>query len=122
MNALANATYSIVDPKKENINKFSISKVLHDLNWDSLENRRTEARLMMAFKILNHQVILEPNMLPKIRYQRPERNCKGIKVGTSNQLFEPQARLDTAETTFFYSTKKIMEFNCNHKTSRLQKC
>ena len=77
---------------------------------------------MMAFKILNHQVILEPNMLPKIRYQRPERNCKGIKVGTSNQLFEPQARLDTAETTFFYSTKKIMEFNCNHKTSRLQKC
>ena len=102
-------------PKKGNSNQFSISKVLQDLNWMSLEERRVQARLTMAFKILNEHVILEPDMLPKMKSQRPERICKGIKVGTQHQLFEPKARLDVIEATYFYITPKLWNFNVTPK-------
>ena len=68
-----------------------------------MEQRRNQARLTMAFKILNNHVILEPDLLPKTPNPRPERVCKG----NSNQLAEPQARLDTTSATFFYSTPKL---------------
>ena len=65
----------------------------------------------MAFKILNNYTILESNMLPKITNQRPERNCKGVKVGVANQLFERQSRLDVSSSTFFYATPIIWNSN-----------
>ena len=63
-----------------------------------------KARTTMAYNILNNNVILEPNLLPKVNLQRPERNCKNITVGRQNQLVEPQARLDIVKCTFFYAT------------------
>ena len=102
-------------PKKDNSNNFSITQILQDLNWSSLEERRIQARLIMAFKILNDHVILKPNVLPKPKSQRPERLCRGIKVGAQHQLFEPQARLDVNQSTFFFITPQLWNYNVTPK-------
>ena len=102
-------------PKKENFSDYSISKFLENLHWDTLEHRRMQARTIMAFKIINNCVILEPQMLPKVYNARP-RHCNNTKVGFKNQLFEPQARLDVVDNTFFYATPKLW----NQNISQLQ--
>ena len=98
---------SNIYPKKGDNSKFSITKVLQGLNWDTLEERRNQARLTMAYKILNGKVILEPTMLPKMKSFCPTRQCNGPRVGVENQLMEPQPRLDVTANTFFFSTPKI---------------
>ena len=74
---------------------------------ETLEERRTEARLTMAYKILKGHVILEQNMLPKFINKRTQRGCNINNVGIDNQLFEPIARLQTTGKTFFFSIPKI---------------
>ena len=98
---------SNIYPKKGDYNKFSITQLLSDLKWESLEERRENARLIMAYKIINGHVILESSLLPKFNYQRPVRECNGVKVGAENQLAEPPSRLDVTGSTFFYSTPKL---------------
>ena len=94
--------------KKGNFIKTSITKILNDLQMETLEQRRTKIRLSMAYKIINGKVILDPNMLPKIRNTRqPHRECNTAKVGIENQLFEPASELKMAAKTFFYSIPKI---------------
>ena len=91
-------------PQKGDYTKFSITKLLNELKWDSLEERRIQARLSMAYKIINGLVILEPTMLPKLNFQRPMRQCNTVKVGPENQLVEPLSMLQVPGKTFFYST------------------
>ena len=86
-------------PKKGDYQNFSITKVLQKLNWESLEERRQNSRLTMAYKIINGHVILEPTMLPKFDNHRPLRQCNGVKVGSKNQLAEPQSRLEVTGST-----------------------
>ena len=74
---------------------------------ETLEERRVQARLSMAYKIINGYVILESNMLPKANIKHTHRKCNGPKVGIQNQLFEPQSRLKTTGKTFFYSIQKV---------------
>ena len=105
-------------PKKGNYDDYSITKILKDLNWKTLEQRRMKARTIMAYNILNNNVILEPTLLPKVTSERPERNCKGVTVGRENQLVEPQARLDIVRSTFFYATPTLWNQNI---TPRLAK-
>ena len=93
--------------KKSNNYEYSITQILNSLNWDTLEERRNQARLTMAYKILNEKVILEQNMLPKMKFQRLRRQCNESRVGAQNQLVEPQPRLDVTASTFFYSIPKI---------------
>ena len=76
-------------PRKGNYDNFSISKILKDLNWDTLEKRRNHSRLTMAYMIINGHVILDPKMMPRIEYQRLSRKCNETKVGYQNQLLEP---------------------------------
>ena len=93
-------------PKKGDYNNFSITKLLNDLDWTSIEKRREQAKLIMAYKIIKGLVILDPNILPKTQQQYP-RQCNGVKVGFENQIEEPQARLDVNRSNFFYSTPKL---------------
>ena len=44
-------------PKKGQYDQFSISKVISNLEWKSLEERRNHAGLIIAYKILNGHVI-----------------------------------------------------------------
>ena len=57
---------SNIYPKKGNYDNFSISKILKDLNWDSLEERRNHSRFIMTYKIINGHVILDPDMMPRV--------------------------------------------------------
>ena len=91
-------------PRKNNFDNFSISKLLRDLEWDSLEERRNYARLTMAYKIINGLLILEPSLLPKMQFKRPVRQCKS---DSQNQLIEPESRLGVTRSTFFYATPKL---------------
>ena len=98
-------------PKKGDYENFSVSKILKELNFVSLEKRREQARLTMAYKIINGHVILESQMLPKSTHQRPLRECNAPKVGFEHNLFEPEPSLQTVDSTFFYSTPKIWNSN-----------
>ena len=96
-------TYS----KKGDFKQVSITKILNDLQMETLKERRTKARLSMAYKILNGHVILESNLLPKVRIKPTQRKCNAPNVGIKNELVEPSARLQATEKTFFYSIQKI---------------
>ena len=74
---------------------------------ETLHERRTKARLSMAYKILNGHVILETNYLPKSKIKPTQRKCNDPNVGIDNKLIEPSARLPVIEKTFFYSIQKI---------------
>ena len=45
--------------------EFSISDILHDFDWDTLEERRNQAILNMTCEIWNGNVILSPQHLPE---------------------------------------------------------
>ena len=104
-----NATKFVTNcyPKKGDFTEFSVTKLLNELKWDSLEERRVQARLSMAFKIINDLVILESNMLPKLNYQRPVRQCSTARVGPGNELVESYSRLQVTGNTFFFSIPKL---------------
>ena len=62
----------------------------------------------MAYKIINDHVILDPNLMPKLQYQRLSRKCNDVKVGYKNLLIEPPCAKDVVLKTFFFHSK-IME-------------
>ena len=90
-------------PKKGNYENFSITKILDSIGWKSLESRRNQARLIMAYKILNKQVILESELLPKnnISHETRKNNYQ------ENLLKERFSRLDSTQKTFFYAVPKL---------------
>ena len=52
--------------KKGPYENFSITRLIDNLQWDSLKDRRDRAKLCMAFKILNCSVILPPMSYHKL--------------------------------------------------------
>ena len=102
--------------KKGEFKIFSITKLLNDLKMNTLEERRIQARLNMAYKIINGHVILKPDMLPKYKSSRSQRHCNASNVGYSNKLVEPTSVLQSTEKTFFYSVQKMW----NHRVTPSQ--
>ena len=98
-------------PHNDNYDDFSISQLINDIGWDSLETRRNNAKLSMVYKILNNQIILPSSTLPRAVHNRTPRNCNQPKVGSINQLFEPHSRLATTGKTFFYSAPSLWNNN-----------
>ena len=94
-------------PRKESSNDFSVSSLLESLGWESLETRREQARLTMAFKILNDLVILDKDALQRKHRDRPSRACSDVLVGPLHQLEEPIARVTSVQNTFFYAVPKL---------------
>ena len=54
-------------PKKGHYDEFSVSSLLRELEWDTLENRRKQIKTIMAYKIINNHLILPSTLLPKER-------------------------------------------------------
>ena len=90
-------------PKKGQYELFSITKILKSLDWDTLEKRRNQAKLIMAFKILNNHVILKPEYLPKKKTSRIIRTSHTQEY----KLEERFSRLVSTEKTFFYSVPTL---------------
>ena len=61
----------------------------------------------MTYKILNNNVILSQDDLPRAQHNRPLRACSEVPVGVENELFEPQARLLTVSETFYYRAPRL---------------
>ena len=95
------------DPSKY----FSITKLLSSLDWTSLEERRTQAQLTMAYKIINNMVILSPEQLPLKNTNRSSRHINAGLVGPEQQLQEPRARLCASQNTFFFKVPKLWNNN-----------
>ena len=73
-------------PKVGHFNDFSVTKIIRSLGWDTLEERRDQAQLTMAYKILNGSVILPSDSLQRKQHTRPSRSCNNVKVGPKHQL------------------------------------
>ena len=59
------------------------------------------------YKILNNQVIIPPETLPRFNNIRPSRRCAEPHVGVQHQLVEPLGRTDITSSTFFFSAPKL---------------
>ena len=94
-------------------------KMAELLQFQKLVPKRTQARLIMAYKIINSQVILQPNLLPKVNFKRPMRECNNFsKVGKEHQLIEPNPQIQVAGHTFFFSIQKIWNKKISTKQAK----
>ena len=83
--------------------KSSVTNMIKELGWDSIETRRQKARLTMMFKIANDLVGIN-----KEEHLKPVGNSRTRKNNSSN--FQPiYARLNTYKFSFFPRT--IQEWN-----------
>ena len=87
--------------KKENNYSKSITETIKKLGWETLEKRRKNAKLTMAYKILNGNVILEPEWLPK------KGSVREIRNEENHHLRIPLSKLDSAKKTFFFDVPRI---------------
>ena len=94
-------------PKKGHYEQFSITKLLNDLQWTTLEERRKHAKLSMVYKILNSHVKLPSNTLPRVKNTRSPRSCNQVYVGLKNQLVERKSSLIPTRETFYYSAPTL---------------
>lgn len=94
-------------PRKDHYDEFSISRLIQFLQWETLEERRNKLKVTMAYKILNSQVIIPPESLPRVATTRPSRKCAEPQVGVMNQLIEPLPRTNIISKTFFFSAPKL---------------
>ena len=101
-------------PKKGNYERFSFTKILDSLGWESLETRRNQARMTMAYKILNNHVILTPDYLPKNRSGRPTRKI----IDQEYLLEEKYSRIYEIQKTFFYSVPKLWNNTVSAKQAK----
>ena len=107
MNQHKAAKATNIYPKKGFYDSFSISRLLSELNWKPLEERRTQARLCMVSMIINNLVILDPSYVRKPSYTRPSRHCSETKIGSANRLAEKLSRVKVTSNTFFNSAPKL---------------
>ena len=70
---------------------YSVTDMIHELNWQSLEDRRRDARLVMFFKTVNRLVAIDPShyLTPGPSFTRSKNNKKyqQHKVYTSSYQY-----------------------------------
>ena len=98
-------------PKKGKYEEFSVSRLINNLQWETLEKRRNNAKMIMAYKILNNKVIISPSTLPKENNVRLSRKCNEPTVGRKWQLTEPHSNILASGNTFFYLAPKLWNEN-----------
>ena len=114
------ARYSMNDFSKHS----SVTAMLQHLKWPSLQERRTNSKLTMAYKIKNNLVAIDDNIL----FPPLPRSTRSSQKGGA---FVPSSRLDCHLHSFFPCTARLWN-NCDPITrasstleafkSRLQSC
>ena len=75
----------------------SVTAMLKELNWDTLESRRTRFQLKYVHKMLSNQVALNPSdYFEKNTYS-------SLRNSHSKKLTLKFARVDVVKNSFFYS-------------------
>ena len=80
----------------------SVTKMLQDLKWDDLADRRKNIRLTLLYKICNKNVNIEFSEIDIIPSIRPSRRHQ-------EQFFRPRANTDVLKNSFVFRT--ITEWN-----------
>ena len=75
----------------------SVTEMLQKLEWDSLQTRRSAARLTMMFKIVNSQVAI-----PASKFLQP--TLRPSRHHNSKSFIRPQATKDCFKNSFFPRT------------------
>ena len=81
----------------------SITALLQTLKWTSLETQRKHSRLLLLFKILNHQIVIPDQYFPA------RANSQITRFNHSMKLSVPFARIDSYQQSFFPRT--IQQWN-----------
>ena len=83
-------------------NTSSVSDMLDQLEWSSLESRRTNSRLTMMYKMTKHlaNVDTSDKLIP---LQRPSRNCNNLAFSI------PSCRTSIQKESFYPRTTKDLE-------------
>ena len=99
-------------PKKDSPRYVSVTEMVKKLGWETLEKRRKNAKLTMAYKILNDKVILEPDCLPK------KEGIHKIRKRNDHHLKIPFSKIDEAKKTFFYDVPQLWNSLISEKQAR----
>lgn len=81
----------------------SVSKLIKELEWDSLSLRRTVNRLTIMYKILNKQIAIDipPEVVKQSRSLRRSHKYSFIQI---------QTRVDSDKYSFFSQNNNRLEF------------
>ena len=81
----------------------TVTKLLQELEWPTLEERRSHARLALMYKVVNELVDIpsDPYLTPVTR--------QGIRRNNSNQYQQPHCRINIYKNSYFPRT--IAEWN-----------
>ena len=81
----------------------SITNIIKDLGWQTLEERRKNNRLIMLYRIANSLVEVPPSYQPQLRYPQPRR-------GNQRQYHRHTAEVEAFKFSFLPRT--IIDWNC----------
>ena len=79
----------------------SVSNMIDELGWESLENRRKKMRVQMLYKILNNIVL--PGPTPTTRMESPHYDLRGYHP----HICPLHCRTDTFKHSFFPETIEL---------------
>ena len=80
----------------------SVTDMLQDLNWETIESRRTKLQLVMIYKIINGLVEIQ---VPSAPYLTPA--TTRIRAHHSKKLRQYPIRTDTFKYSFFPRTTPV---------------
>ena len=80
----------------------SVTDMLQDLNWRSLQNRRIDNSLVMFYKIVYGQVAVDP-----LSFLVPTINTRASRFRNSMSFQIPHSKLDIHLYSFFPSTIRL---------------
>ena len=77
----------------------SVSKLLRDLQWETLETRRRQQRLVFLYKILKEQVAVPAKSIDITYSSRASRGCLN-----KQKLYRPGTRTTEYQNSFVHRT------------------
>ena len=80
-------------------NRSSVTDLLLDLKWKSLETRRKESRLTMMYKIVNQQVAVDSDK----HLMKPQKQSRSANT---NSYVVPYASITSRQQSFFPRTMR----------------
>jgi hypothetical protein len=82
----------------------SVTQMMSDLNWKSLESRRRDSRLILLFKIINNLVAIPPD-----KYLERKNQNYNLRNPNQKQYQVKSANVDSFKFSFF--PRSIKEWN-----------
>ena len=86
----------------------SITEMLNELNWPSLQEHRKQARLILLYKIVNHLLLVPNRCLPSLNQTATH------AIMIRNLITQLQASVNTYVSLFISIPRTILQWNDLH--------